>query len=43
MAQAIRGLQSQKPPSAARVAGLLSGLETITGRASARFHAPTGS
>ncbi len=39
MAQAIRGLATQKPPSAMGVAGLLSGLETIVGRASARFHA----
>ncbi len=38
MAQAIRGLTTQRPPSAVGVAGLLSGLETIVGRASACFH-----
>jgi predicted glycosyltransferase len=38
MARAIRGLATQKPPSAMGVAGLLSGLDTIVGRAAARFH-----
>ena len=39
MAKAIRGLADQKPPSAMGLAGLLSGLDTIVGRASARLHA----
>ena len=35
MIDAIRGLPSQKPPSAGRYAGLLDGLECIVGRTKA--------